>query len=1534
MQKENENVTVQGLITPVPAALVGVQTGSQSSKSGYRNTSPVANLAGEVDNATSSHDTNPFGNSTKTMRTPPPAAAAASTTEEKNDIYEDIQRLKMLQSEEKRAFIEMGKSLSIINSVAGPANNIHKPIKEHLVCVMKLYQQLRELRDAIAMNPIKTHIIEKNVPTTTQYSQTDCQTQPSDKNVSTSAKYSQTDHLIQSNESTPKQANNTVECEHAQINDPAPKLAKNTVETRRKRFPSTSPRNEKLPKRPKTTNTPTVVNTNEEKNVVNLNDWTKVKTYKSRKKVKNKEIYPKDTGEALTIKTNDTKTYAEMLKQMKNKINPMDIGVEINEMRRTKNGELLIKLKRGEGHAEKLKEVLKNTLGNDIMIRSATKTIYVDIRDMDESTEEVEIIDALKKNLDLQNEAPFKILNIRESYGKTKQALVQMPVNFASRLIAERRIKIGWIRCRIRQKENPTKCFRCLDQGHLARDCTGIDRTDVCMKCCETGHKAKDCNENPRCSLCQEAGVGNFQHFIGKESYNITMIKFIQVNLGKGRHAQDLLLHKLSESYIDLALISEQYKRTDAQMWFEDSTKHAAILTMNRSLNIREVCEENESFTYVTINGIRIYSCYFPPSMDIEKFNENLNKLDTSIRTARARVIIGGDFNSKSPEWNSKTLDRRGKLVSELIASLGLIVFNNGNCPTFIGGRGSSIIDITFGSPDLCNQAMEWKVLDDLTLSDHQYITFNIDRRNIAQHVELNLPRWNVRKINIKKFKNRMLQIKQITNLNNIEVPNIVNQMTEIITKCCNDSMPKASEYNKKKRPAFWWNSEIKGLRIECLHARRMATRNHSDDTLLEMYKNLRKKLRTAIKQSKKKKWIELCSSIDDDPWGKPYKIITKKLYLNKPIPGITQPAWVAKIVSTLFPKDIQGETCSSKLQTEHNFVPFNIEELNNACKKLKTGKSPGPDGIPNEALALTGHFWPELLLGTYNSCFRNGFFPKCWKTQNLVLLRKGTKPLNQPNSYRPLCMINTLGKLYESLLFSRLNDEIKRLGGLSPKQYGFQKGKSTIVAIKEVTDIATASKRAKGFCIIVTLDVKNAFNTVKWNVVLDACKSRGINAFLYNTVADYLHDRVLMYKTDVGNKEYRITAGVPQGSVLGPLLWNIMYDGLLNLKFPKEAHIIGYADDVALVISHTLPRALEIIANDSLNRCDRWLYEHGLKLAAEKTEAVLITDRRVFKLPEIRVQGRNVTFSQNLRYLGLQLDSKLSFSVHLQLIRDKALQTANTLARIMPNIHGPKDSTRKLINSVILSQMLYAAPIFSSAIMRKCSTNQLLRPQRLSAIRIISAYRTVSTSAALVLSGIPPIDLLILEREEIWYGLNTNPDGEYSIQHIKLVKEDARNNLMTKWQERWQSDETGRWTHKLIPNIQNWINRKHGRMHYYLTQILTGHGNFNRYLAKYKIKENSYCEDCGSAEDNAEHVLFHCPRWNENRRFLNVAIGTTLTPENMVHEMLKSKSSWKRCDDFISRRGNRTTINKPFTLMKCESGTGVERGSNRGATS
>ena len=101
----------------------------------------------------------------------------------------------------------------------------------------------------------------------------------------------------------------------------------------------------------------------------------------------------------------------------------------------------------------------------------------------------------------------------------------------------------------------------------------------------------------------------------------------------------------------------------------------------------------------------------------------------------------------------------------------------------------------------------------------------------------------------------------------------------------------------------------------------------------------------------------------------------------------------------------------------------------------------------------------------------------------------------------------------------------------------------------------------------MVTLDIKNAFNSAKWDRIMEALAKMQVPGHLQRIVASYFTDRVLKYDTESGPKEYRVTGGVPQGSVLGPLLWNIMHDGLLKLALPSEARLVAFADDVAVVI-------------------------------------------------------------------------------------------------------------------------------------------------------------------------------------------------------------------------------------------------------------------------------------------------------------------------------------------------------------------------------
>lgn len=203
-------------------------------------------------------------------------------------------------------------------------------------------------------------------------------------------------------------------------------------------------------------------------------------------------------------------------------------------------------------------------------------------------------------------------------------------------------------------------------------------------------------------------------------------IKFLQINLGRGREAQDLMIQKAAENNTDILLISEQYRKPTSQVWYEDTIHRAAIMIRNTKLIISEVDESNPCFVYATVGGIRIYSCYFAPSMEYTPFVAAITSLEASIRGSRHKVIVGGDFNSKSPEWNAASHDNRGIIVSETIASLNLTIFNVGDKLTFRRGPGGSIIDITFGTSDLCNDGMSWMVLEDVTLSDHQYISFKI----------------------------------------------------------------------------------------------------------------------------------------------------------------------------------------------------------------------------------------------------------------------------------------------------------------------------------------------------------------------------------------------------------------------------------------------------------------------------------------------------------------------------------------------------------------------------------------------------------------------------------------------------------------------------------------------------------------------------------------------------------------------------------------------------------------------------------------
>lgn len=435
----------------------------------------------------------------------------------------------------------------------------------------------------------------------------------------------------------------------------------------------------------------------------------------------------------------------------------------------------------------------------------------------------------------------------------------------------------------------------------------------------------------------------------------------------------------------------------------------------------------------------------------------------------------------------------------------------------------------------------------------------------------------------------------------------------------------------------------------------------------------------------------------------------------------------------------------------------------------------------------------------------------------------------------------------------------------------------------------------SKKYCAIVTLDVKNAFNSARWPQIITALEGLRVPSYIREIVASYLSNRTLQYRTDVGIVKHGVTAGVPQGSVMGPPLWNIMYDGILRIPMPPNIKIIGFADDIAIVVTGKELEEIIEDANDAISSIKSWLTTAGLQLADHKTEAVLVTSRKKLETITLRVGSSNIISAPSIRYLGVQIDARLRFDEHLKRVGRKASQVANALTGLMPNIGGPRQPQRQLLAHVIDSITLYAAPVWYKAASVKNYTKEATSARRRACLRVTSGYRTTSSDAIEVLAGIPPLDLAAEERARLFERLQERESPRAQ------VKKEERQRTLEAWQHRWDVSTKGRWTHRLVPNIGVWLNRRHGDLDFHLTQLLTGHGCFRHYLHRFKLDNEATCTTCPNSLEDAEHIIRICPRFAAEREILVETLGEAVTHEKLVGLMLKSTNNWKAVASFAA---------------------------------
>ena len=710
------------------------------------------------------------------------------------------------------------------------------------------------------------------------------------------------------------------------------------------------------------------------------------------------------------------------------------------------------------------------------------------------------------------------------------------------------------------------------------------------------------------------------------------------------------------------------------------------------------------------IQTITVGVIYNHPSSKLTEFSNSFKEILIKLNNENQNCYITGDFNINIMEKYTKPSINNYALMIKSVNFHNII-----KAPTRITGTSATCIDHIYTN-NKTSIIKKFVLMEDI--SDHLPLLGIIKLRFKEKYQEHIFTR-NFSKINNQQFQietqSKMQQLfNHFVKHPNESIHDDFTLLSDSLKVIINDNFPlnKLSKKKSRLKQKPWLT---KGLLTSAKRKKTMYKKlikhNFNSPQLLQNYKKYRNKLTHLINLSKKlhyEKLLNNCKKDSKKTWniinsviGKNKKRSTLPQKLKTKNGTLTDPHKISQALNKHFAEvgkndqqkiDFNKINNNIKLNQKHSLVLYDTspQEISTIISQLKNKNSEGPDEIPVNVLKKINNSVSPIISYLINKSIRNGIYPDCLKTAKVIPLFKAGDPFD-PGNYRPISLLSIINKIFEKALYNRLLNFLETNNIINHNQFGFRKGHSTELAIAKFYEDILINFNNNRASLALFLDLSKAFDSVNRDILMNKLYKYGIRGIPYNLFKSYLANRTqYLQVNNIKSELWPTTVGVPQGSVLSPLLFLLHINDLKNCTNMK---VINFADDTLLYYDIKDTHNLEFLINNELKQIITWMQINHLKLNLTKTNYMIFSPKsNKFKIL------KNLNFFQNYdtqinqqihcKYLGLIIDNNLNWKNQILNIQTKLAKAVGILYRVRNHLN--KHSLIQILHALIISHLNY----------------------------------------------------------------------------------------------------------------------------------------------------------------------------------------------------------------------------------------------------